>query len=244
MEGEADLASIGALLSDTTRAAILRTLLNGGLTPASVLAETAGVSRSLASGHLRRLTEGGLIVVEPQGRRRLYRLAGQHVADALEALMLLAPALPVRSLSGARERDDLRAGRLCYDHVAGRAGVELVDGLVGAGHLEQPSRDGYAVTARGEEALAAIGVDVDVLRTRPRPLARPCPDRSEGRHHLAGSLGAALTTELLRRDWLAGREASRVVSVTAAGRSGLRDAFGVSLTPLTHDPRSDSFHAR
>lgn len=84
MAGDADLARLGAPIADRTRAAFLLALLNGGLTSASALAERAGVSRSPASAHLRRLTEGGLIVAEPRGRRRLYRLAGQGIADALE----------------------------------------------------------------------------------------------------------------------------------------------------------------
>ncbi|HWI71277.1 MAG TPA: helix-turn-helix transcriptional regulator [Baekduia sp.] len=104
MTAEADLAAIGALLSDRTRATILTTLLNGGLTPASVLAERAGVSRSLASAHLRKPTDGGLIVVEPRARQRLYRLAGQNVADALEVLLLMAPLAPVQSLARAARR--------------------------------------------------------------------------------------------------------------------------------------------
>ncbi len=112
MTAEADLAAVGALLSDRTRATILTTLLNGGLTPASKLAERAGVSRSLASSHLRKLTEGGLIVVQPQRRQRLYRLAGQNVADALEVLLLMAPLAPVKTLKASRERDGLREARL------------------------------------------------------------------------------------------------------------------------------------
>src|ERR1700755_3068335 len=67
MAGDADLAAVGALLSDRTRATILLTLLNGGMTSASALAGRADVSRPLASAHLRKLTEGGLITVEPHG---------------------------------------------------------------------------------------------------------------------------------------------------------------------------------
>lgn len=56
-----------------------------------------GVSASLASSHLRKLVDG-LIVVEPAGRHRLFRLANA-VADALEGLLLLAPEASVRSLA-------------------------------------------------------------------------------------------------------------------------------------------------
>jgi DNA-binding transcriptional ArsR family regulator len=228
MTAEADLATIGALLSDRTRATILTTLLNGGLTPASTLAEKAGVSRPLASAHLRRLTEGGLIVVEPRSRQRLYRLAGQNVADALEVLLLMAPLGPTSSLRHSMERDGLREARLCYDHLAGRIGVALTEGLVRRRLLfETPS--GYGVSDAGAAAFATLGVDVDALGCVDRPLTRACPDRSEGRNHLAGSLGAALTGTLLHRGWLETREASRVVRLTPQGRDGVRDALGVEL---------------
>ena len=230
MTAEADLAAVGALLSDRTRATILTTLLNGGLTPASRLAERAGVSRSLASSHLRKLTEGGLIAVEPRRRQRLYRLAGQNVADALEVLLLMAPLAPARGLKAAHERDGLREARLCYDHLAGRTGVALTEGLL-AGRLLVPTQGGYGVTDRGITALARLDVDVPTLRARPRPLTRACMDRSEGRHHLAGAVGAALTGELLRRGWLQSREATRVVRLTDEGREGIEDALGVRIDP-------------
>ena len=223
MTGEADLAAIGALLADRTRATILLTLLNGGLTPASALAARAGVSRSLASMHLSKLVAGGMLAVEPRGRQRLYRLASQKIADALEVLILLAPSAPVSSLRAAHERDDLRRGRLCYDHLAGRAGVVVAEGLVARGLLTA----GYDVTPAGRVAFGALGIDTAELSARPRPLTRGCLDWSERRHHLAGSLGAALSAELVRRGWVATREASRVVSVTPQGRAALRERFGV-----------------
>ena len=231
MHGEADLSTIGSLLADRTRAAILLTLLNGGLTASSVLADRASASRSLTSMHLRKLVDGGLVVVEPQGRQRLYRLAGQSIADALEVLLLLAPPAPVRSLADVNERDALRSGRLCYDHLAGRTGVAIADALTRGGLLA-PRRDTFIVTPRGERAFADLGIDVDGLRARPRPLTRACTDWSEGRPHLAGSLGAALTAELVRRDWVATREASRVATVTAAGAAALEERFGVTAASL------------
>jgi DNA-binding transcriptional ArsR family regulator len=211
-----------------TRATILLTLLNGGLTPASALAARAGVSRSLASTHLSKLVEGGMLAVEPRGRQRLYRLASQKIADALEVLILLAPPRPVSSLRAANERDDLRRARLCYDHLAGRAGVVITEQLVAGGLLTT----GYDVTPAGRAAFGTLDIDLDALAARPRPLTRACLDWSERRHHLAGSLGAALSAELIRRGWLATREASRVVSVTPAGSNALHEHFGVDPTLL------------
>lgn len=234
MTGEADLAAIGTLLADRTRATILLTLLNGGLTSASALAERAGVSRPLASAHLRKLTDGGLLAVEPHGRQRLYRLSSQAVADALEVLILLAPPLVVRSLRQANEGIALRHGRLCYDHLAGRAGVALTRALVAGGWLE-PSDGDFSVTAAGADRFRALEIDVAALAAHPRPLTRACLDWSERDHHLAGALGAALTSELLRRGWLQAREASRVVTVTDSGRVALAAQFGLVAAALELD---------
>jgi hypothetical protein len=43
-----------------------------------------------------KLIAGGLVAVEPHGQQRLYRLASQSVAEAIEALAALAP--PVAAL--------------------------------------------------------------------------------------------------------------------------------------------------
>jgi len=236
INGEADLAAVGALLADRTRAVILMTLLGGGLSSASALAARAGVSRSLASHHLRTLVDGGLIVVEVRGRQRDYRLASQSIADGLEALIPLAPTAPVSSLRGAKERDRLREARMCYDHLAGAAGVALVDGLVNHGLLSRCGED-FAVTEHGRRAFVELDIDVDALDRRPRPLTRGCRDWSEGREHLAGSLGAAFTAELLKRDWLRAGEVTRAVKVTDDGARELGLRFGIELrTEHSHGP--------
>jgi len=73
---------------------------------------------------------------------------------------------------------------------------------------------------------------MDRLERRTRPLLRPCLDWSERRYHLAGSLGAALTSSLVTRGWISTREASRIVTVTKAGQAGLRDWLGIDLAEL------------
>lgn len=231
MAGDSDLAAVGALLSDRTRATILLTLLNGGMISASALAARADVSRTLASSHLRKLTEGGLITVEPRGRQRFFRLNGQRVADALESLILLSPASAVTSLRGSRESIGLQRGRLCYDHLAGRLGVALTSQLTAAGFLEMTDGD-YEVTVAGADAFKEFSIDLTALRAQGRPLSRACLDWSEKDHHLSGSLGAALTNELFRLGWIEGREASRVVIVTGPGREGLEHAFGLTSASL------------
>src|SRR5581483_1112486 len=96
--GDVDMAAVGQVLADRGRCRILLALADGRALPASVLAAEAGVRASTASGHLRKLSERGLIEVLATGRYRYYRLAGPDVARLVEVVGRLAPMTPVRSL--------------------------------------------------------------------------------------------------------------------------------------------------
>jgi hypothetical protein len=62
---------------------------------------------------------------------------------------------------------------------------------------------------------------------RRRQLIRYCVDWSEQRHHLAGSLGAALAARMFELGWLRKARRSRAVHVSDEGHAGLRETFGV-----------------
>ena len=132
MDPDADLASVAALMADRHRAQMLLTLLGGTPQSGSALAEAAGISRSLASAHLKKLVAGGLVRAKPSGRQQLYSIASEPVADALEILILLAPATKVSSLRDASRARSLRWARMCYDHLAGAVGVSVTEALLGA----------------------------------------------------------------------------------------------------------------
>ncbi len=113
-----DISRIGAMLGDPARANILTALMGGKALSAGELAVEAGVTPATASGHLRQLSESGLIAVRAQGRHRYYTLASDDVGQALEALMGLAAASGhLRSRTGPRD-PALRHARVCYDHLA------------------------------------------------------------------------------------------------------------------------------
>lgn len=231
MDPDADLASVAALMADQNRAQMLLTLLGGVPQSGSALAEAAGISRSLASAHLKKLVAGGLVQARPNGRQQLYSIASEPVADALEILILLAPASKVSSLRDATRAKSLRWARMCYDHLAGAVGVSVTEALLGRGLLGEQD-GGYVLGPRGAAEFGRFGIEVDRLDRRTRPLLRPCRDWSERRFHLAGSLGAALTRTMLERRWIATREASRIVTVTEAGQAGLLEWPGVDLAAL------------
>lgn len=215
MTADADVAGVAGLLGDRTRAAICLALLDGRFRPAGELARLAGVSASTASEHLNRLREGGLVEVTPRGRHRYYHLAGPDVAAAIEALNVLARPAPVRSLRQSAAGERLRAGRTCYDHLAGRLGIRVTDALVDAGVLT-------ADLAMGDPSpLAAL--DLATVASRHRPLSRPCLDWTERRHHAAGSFPAALTSRLLELGWLYRPDTGRAVRLTPEGQRRLAE---------------------
>jgi DNA-binding transcriptional ArsR family regulator len=63
-------------LGDANRRAIIE-LLGGGERSVGQLAEALPISRPAVSRHLRLLKEAGLVVEEPRGTRRIYRLHDQ-----------------------------------------------------------------------------------------------------------------------------------------------------------------------
>lgn len=228
MYEDADLAAVGQLLGETHRAEILLALLGGEELPAGELAARASASSSLASAHLAKLLDGGLLRARSHGRQRYYRLADDKVARAVEALLAIAPTRPVSSLSGSKRGEALRRARTCYDHLAGHLGVTLTEALEHAETLT-PSDSGWDLTAKGEQRLEQLGLDIARLRGGRRKLLRPCLDWTERRPHLAGALGAALAARLIELGWIERLPDTRAVRVTAAGQPRLRAAFGLEL---------------
>jgi DNA-binding transcriptional ArsR family regulator len=249
MSGDADIARIGALVADPARARMLMALGDGRALAASVLADEAGVAASTASAHLAKLVDGGLLTVQRHGRHRYFALAGPQVGALIETLAGLAPPAPVSSLRQGTRAHQVRTARTCYDHLAGRLGTGLMSALIerellagGDGtfdphaarrdRLSAPGSDhDYRLTERGHHELSAFGVDFDQLATRSRPLIRYCVDWSEQRHHLAGSLGAALAARMLELGWVSRARRGRAVLVTPAGSRGLARTFGLQVDP-------------
>jgi DNA-binding transcriptional ArsR family regulator len=227
MSSDVDTAAVAALIANRARCAMLDALFDGGERTAGSLAKLAGVAPSTASGHLRLLADGGLIVLEQRGRRQYARLAGPKVAHALEALSTIAPTTPSRTLRASTRASALRHARTCYDHLAGALGVALTDALRAGGILGED----LTLTGHGDIRMRRFGIDVDRLRAGRRPLTLSCLDWSERRPHLAGSLGAAVCLQLLGRGWIVRMPEPRIVRVTASGRAGLARQFGLAEIP-------------
>ncbi|MDQ0382320.1 ArsR/SmtB family transcription factor [Amycolatopsis thermophila] len=247
--GDVDIARTAALFADPARVRVLTALGDGRALAASVLAAEAGLSAQGVSAHLAKLREAGLVEAERSGRHRFYRLAG-GAAEILETLARFSPAQPVTSLRAGTRAQALRFARTCYDHLAGRLGVEVTaalvergalvttDGVPGTGRrpgdqLSKPMAEHpYAVGPAAPEVLGALGLSVDAVdagRGR-RPMLKFCLDWSEQRHHLAGALGAALAARFLDQGWLTRRRPGhRALRLTDHGADALADLLGVRL---------------
>ncbi|MGE0006988.1 MAG: ArsR/SmtB family transcription factor [Parvibaculaceae bacterium] len=223
------LAEVAALIGDPARANILQALADGRALTAGELAWHAGVSAQTTSGHLAKLAEARLIALEKQGRHRYFRLASPQVAEAMEALMLVAADGPKRHRPTGPRDEALRAARTCYDHLAGRLAVALADRL-SARKLIILSDGAAAVTETGHRFFRDFGLDLEGDGKSTRPLCRTCLDWSERRSHLAGRLGAALCRKCLDLGWIRRGRDSRAVIFTPEGVEGFRDIFGITLS--------------
>ncbi|MBV9523344.1 MAG: helix-turn-helix transcriptional regulator [Alphaproteobacteria bacterium] len=222
------IATIAALVGNPARANVLTALLDGRALTAGELAYAAHVSPQTTSGHLAKLTEARLLVLQKRGRYSYYRLASPLIGRMLEGIMAVAADGASGYRPPWRGGEALRAARTCYDHLAGRLGVALADALVRQDHVVLAD-DGGVVTAAGEAFLAEFGVDIGAIARGRRAFCRPCLDWSERRPHLAGALGAALATRCFELGWIARERDTRAVRVAAKGRSGFATMFGISL---------------
>ena len=222
------MAEVAALVGDPARANILCALLGGRALTATELAFAAGVSPQTTSGHLGKLLTARLLVLMRQGRHRYYRLAGPHVGLMLESIMNVALTGPPRYQPPSKRDETLRHARTCYDHIAGVLGVGLAERLTERDFVILGAEAGE-VTPAGAKFLSNFGVDLSSARARRRVFCRPCVDWTERRPHIGGAVGAALANRCFELRWIERMRDTRALTVTPAGRRGLREIFGLSI---------------
>lgn len=230
MSTKPNLTSLGSVLSDASRVAMISALLDGRSLTAHELAHGAGVAPQTASFHLNKLTEAGLVRVLPQGRHRYFRLASPEIADTLKALMKIAPSFSAKP--AARKRNAVCFARTCYGHLAGRVGIALAQIAEKKGYITRDGDEDFSITTSGARFLSKMDIDVDDLRKSRRRFASQCLDWSERQPHIGGALGFALTAEFKRRLWIKTKTGSRDVSFTRVGRQGLRSLLNIDVDQL------------
>jgi DNA-binding transcriptional ArsR family regulator len=211
-------ARLAASMADPARLALLAALVEGEST-VSELAARLDLPQPRVSTHLARLRAAGLVSPVAMGRHRAYRADVARAKPLLDALYASGPAAVARpSAQAGRERrrdTPLRRARTCYDHLAGVAGVALLQTMRERRWLtpHDAHGPGFALTREGEEALARRGVAVDDARSGKRRFATACLDWTERRPHLGGALGAAILDVLKGRGYVQRRRGSRAVTL-------------------------------
>lgn len=224
------LASIASLIGDPARANMLFALMDGRAHTAKELAYYGRVTAQTASGHLAKLTEGGLLSVVKQGRHRYFRIADPKIAEMLETMMVLAsePRKPKRTW---RHGAQMRQARLCYDHFAGRLGVAIADSFHARGFVEL-HEEGGLITPDGEDFFRKSGLDVQSFKGSKRVPCRSCLDWSERRFHIAGTIGAIVANHCMEKGWVERGRDSRVLTVNQGSLTAFSDWIGCDLMVL------------
>ncbi|RDV33044.1 ArsR/SmtB family transcription factor [Lysinibacillus capsici] len=223
-----NMAEIAALLGETSRATILASMMDGRFHTASELAYMAAIKPQTASFHLAKLVEGKLIKVEKQGRHRYFQLAGEDIAQFLESFLAISPPPEVRSLKQSSQIKLLQDARTCYDHLAGKLGVQLTESMLKAGYLTLEGKQ-FVLTDEGILFFTTFGIDLTALKRKRRSFSHACLDWSERRYHLAGALGCELLNQFFNLGWLLRVPFIRAIKVTEKGKIGFKEVFHLDL---------------
>lgn len=213
------IATLAGLLADPVRLSLVQALMDGRAWTAGELARSAGASPQLASHHLARLVDAGVVEARAQGRHRYHRLSSVEMARAVESLAVAGAGLSMAGRQRVRAPEELRFARSCYDHLAGALGVAVGERAIALGLM----REDGAATPSGVAFLEGLG------QAAPKGCARRCLDWTERRDHWAGGFASALFDGLIERRVLNRIEGSRGLAVTPLGAQWLREKLGLDL---------------
>ena len=121
MNPEPDLAAVASLMADRHRAQMLLALLGGAPQSGSALTEALGISRALASAHLKKLVAGGLVTAQRNEQRVARRPASREDSNRFQPTRKTAPLL-ARALPPATARcheDERRQRRVAARNLDG-----------------------------------------------------------------------------------------------------------------------------
>jgi DNA-binding transcriptional ArsR family regulator len=225
---EQHFGQVSSLIGERSRAIMLWNLLDGRAYTATELSGCADISAQAASNHLSKLVKANLLAVDNQGRHKYYRYKNDKVAQVIETIASLLPMNNPDEQKNNFPLDGIKYARTCYDHLAGKAGVAIANGLLQKKILvEQMSN--YSVSAQGAKWFLEIGIDVDAVRQMKRKFAYPCLDWSERKHHLAGALGSVFLDTIANKDWIRKTKQSREVIITGIGKRELSKRLDIEL---------------
>ena len=223
---EPNIAYIGNLIGDAARSKMLIALMSGKALTATELSLEADITPQTASSHLMQLTKGDLLVVRKQGRHKYFQLKNSQVAELIEQMLNIGASLSNVNIPTGPKNERLKNARICYDHLAGELGVNLLDALLNKGLLTENVIE-LNLTEKGQDFFTEIGVDFNTLENYRRPICKACLDWSERRSHLAGSLGKWILNDAISRGWATQDLDSRALQFSTQGLSAFKKRYGM-----------------
>jgi DNA-binding transcriptional ArsR family regulator len=211
------LAPVLKALTHPSRCSILWLLMGDRCMTPAELSQQLKLARSTVSYHVDALERAQLVTSEWSRGHRFSRLRDECVAQLLEKLALFSKPRP------KPDARPIAQARRCYRHLGGQLSVQIATNLTQRGLFD--AQGAHALTSSGLRWLQANGW----WTADAAPTVISCLDWTERQIHFGGELGAALLSTLLRRGWLRDRPDSRVLSLTAAGRSGFEEEWGIRL---------------
>ena len=229
MSESPNIAALAATLADPVRAGIVTLLMDGRARTVTELGAAFGLAKASTSEQITKLTEAGFLKASRQGRHKYLTLAGPDIAHLVETMMTLAghtaSHLPARTIRDPGPRDPaLREARLCYNHLAGRLGVQLYQSLSTRGFLALGT-GGLDLSAKGRTFCLSFGLTEPDLAPTRTPLCRDCLDWTERQSHLGGRLGRLILSRMETLDWFRRRPDTRALSLTRTGRHAFDHSF-------------------
>ncbi|HCL25796.1 MAG TPA: hypothetical protein DHW65_05560 [Dehalococcoidia bacterium] len=145
----------------------------------------------------------------------------------MAGLLRKRPKLSPQAEREVRRDTPLRRARTCYGHLAGVAGVELMDRLLALGWLKETltpasgNRVAYRLSQAGIAGMEGLNVDLGAAARTTGNFAFGCLDWTEGRQHLGGALGRAVTASLAEQGLVGRTEGTREVKLEGSPRAWL-----------------------
>ncbi|MFI0427518.1 MAG: ArsR/SmtB family transcription factor [Flavobacterium sp.] len=221
-----EISEISALIGDQTRSIILWTLLDNRAYTAIELSNIVETSAQNISIHLSKLVNAELLSVESQGRHKYYKLSSQEVASAIEGIANLIPKGKHRKIF--TNNSNIKYCRTCYDHLAGKIGVEITEKLLLENYIKLEDKI-FKVTEKGEIFFKDFGINILELKKQRRTFAKPCLDWSERKHHISGSIATAMLNKMLELDWIRKIANSRAIIITSKGKKEFNEKLKINI---------------
>jgi hypothetical protein len=142
--------------------------------------------------------------------------------------VIASPGTVLRHI-GRSSLNPFAFARTCYDHLAGKLGVEVTSALERQ-KIIRPAGKAFEVTDSGLDWLDELQIDWRQLKLEKREFALQCLDFTERRPHLAGAVGSALCARMIALGWLVKSRVRRSVRLTAEGRMELSKRVQLEFT--------------